>query len=191
MIFTLGFGNYCDMEFLKNISSENGGFSTKIDVAEDSGDQITELFDSISDLLLKNVIVTYLNATVDIRYLTLTTFKTIFNGSEIAIAGRIKNTPHSGGSIVLQISGEGPSGMWIKTQNLQFVSDMDFIYSSEIPKFPNLTMFEMLPIITKKTWAYVTLKQMIEDNAPRDDIVILAIEVSSSCFICGIQLKYE
>ncbi|CAE1230865.1 unnamed protein product [Acanthosepion pharaonis] len=34
----------------------------------------------------------------------------------------------------------------------------------------------MLPNISKKTWAYVTLKQMIEENAPRDDIVTLAIE---------------
>lgn len=175
LIFTFGFGDDCDLEFLKHIASENGGFSQKIYEAVDSGNQIINLFKRISNLVLKNVIVTYLNTTIDTRYLTPTSFKTIFSGSEIAIAGRIKNPVHKGG-VVFQLSGESPSGMWIKTQSLEFANELDFIHFPEVPDFPNLTRFEMLPNITKKTWAYVTLKQMIEENAPRDDIVTMAIE---------------
>lgn len=46
----------------------------------------------------------------------------------------------------------------------------------DIPTNPKLTKLGQLPNITKKTWAYLTLRKMFEDAAPNEDIIDMAIK---------------
>lgn len=178
MIFTLGFGENCDLQFLQNIADDNDGFSRKIFYDEDSDTQIKTMYQEISSLLLKNVIITYVDNTVDVGNVTQHEFKTIFNGTEIAIAGPIKEGMKKSHNITVEFKAENAEKTFLKTEVLTFsdISFDDIFPFDESPVNPNLTKLDMLPNISKKTWAYLTLQKMFEDGAPNEDIVDLAIK---------------
>lgn len=175
MIFTLGFGENCDLEFLQNIAGDNGGFSRKIFYDEDSDTQIKTMYQEISSLLLKNVIITYVDNTVDVGSVTQHEFNTIFNGTEIAIAGPMKEGMKKLHNITVEFKAENAEKTFLKREVLTFSDDI--FRFDESPVNPNLTKLDMLPNISKKTWAYLTLQKMFEDGASNEDIVDLAIKV--------------
>ena len=181
MIFTLGFGEDCDHQFLQDIASDNSGSSRKIYIDNDSDQQIKNMFNEISNLLLKNVIITYVDSSIDVGHLTRNEFKTIFKGSEIAIAGPLTKGKKKLKTITAEIKAENAQKSFVRRQKLEFLDlDLnDIIVMEDIPNNPNLTKLELLQDMTKKTWAYLSLKKMLEEDAPPEDIIDIALEVGT------------
>ena len=83
-IFTLGFGDDLDFDFLTALSLENYATSKKIYIGSDASEQITNFYDTISTTLLRNISIEYDPAC---EYVYPTSIPSLFEGSETVIAG--------------------------------------------------------------------------------------------------------
>eukprot|EP00106_Octopus_bimaculoides_P010943 XP_014778385.1 PREDICTED: inter-alpha-trypsin inhibitor heavy chain H4-like isoform X2 [Octopus bimaculoides] len=160
-IFTLGFGEGSDMDFLKQLAGENGGFSRKIYVAADSRMQILNLYSEISRILLKNIDIVYLDDAINRTTLTKNSFSYYFKGSEIVIAGTTSEQLKEDISILLTMdtsSGLKSEKVKLPVENL----DDEFPLGLEsIPQNPRLTTLQSLHTITRNTWVQLTLKRLL------------------------------
>jgi len=88
-IYSLGFGDDVDFEFLRALALENKGFAIKIAVNADAASQIKGFYNTISLPVLRDVDFTYSNGTFDVFP---THVDTLYEGSEIVVCGRIYNS---------------------------------------------------------------------------------------------------
>ncbi|GAB1598743.1 inter-alpha-trypsin inhibitor heavy chain H4-like [Argonauta hians] len=151
-LFALGFGDNSDNKFLREISSENGGFSRKIYVDSDSRLQIENLYKEISNILLKDISIVYLNG---VGNTSTTTFSSYFKGSEIVVSGVLAHQNQSTMNVNLIMTN-------------QWGLDEEFleleIYGRNITVNPHLTTLQSLSEITEKTYAYLTLQQLLRED---------------------------
>lgn len=143
-IFALSFGDGADRKFLEKISLKNQGFARHIYEAADSSLQLQEFYKSISSPLLRDVHFKYVSESVNT---TKSSFPIFFRGAEIAICGTYDPTyAKFDGSIIdpgfaPQVTGLGPLG------------PVNFV-----PRFEN-------PVGSlEKHWAYLTLKQILDER---------------------------
>lgn len=173
-IFSLGFGNNVNLNFLKRMSTQNNGFARKIYEDSDAALQIEGLYSEISSALLKNVTFEYLG---DIDYSTITKFyfPFYFGGSELIVAGRLKSKISK---IVPRVRG------W----NDGYI---DLIWRPRpVPDLVALTTDADFSTITENMWAYLTIKQLLRElegditSTDKDrikaKIIELALKVSPS-----------
>ncbi|XP_021949887.1 inter-alpha-trypsin inhibitor heavy chain H3 isoform X1 [Folsomia candida] len=85
-IFSLGFGNDVDFPFLRKLSLQNHAFARKIYEGSDAALQMKGFYNEIASPLLSRVSFKYTNNVTDV---TVSEFPTVFNGTEIAVAGRL------------------------------------------------------------------------------------------------------
>ncbi|KAF2896709.1 hypothetical protein ILUMI_09464 [Ignelater luminosus] len=83
-IYTLAFGSEPDYNFLEMLARRNGGFAKKIYDASDASQQLQKFYKLISSPILTNLILQYDTLTEKTR----TIFPTVFNGTEIVVAGQ-------------------------------------------------------------------------------------------------------
>ena len=88
-LFTLGFGNDVDHEFLEKLAGKNSGTFRKIFVDSDSGLQLAGFFDDVATPLLLNVQFRYQENVIDNNAVTDTRFPSYFKGSELVVAGKL------------------------------------------------------------------------------------------------------
>lgn len=151
-IFSLGFGNNLDFNFLKQMSAQNNGFARRIYEDSDASLQIKGLYSEISSALLKNVSFDYVGD-VDMNTLTQTRYPSYFGGSELIVSGKMKS---KGSNIVPRVTG------W----NNGYI---DLIWKPRpVPDLKAITTDTDLAKITEKMWAYLTIKQLLKDI--EDDI---------------------
>lgn len=93
VFYSLGFGESLDFSFLQKLSSEHHGMARKIYTGADAVSQLTGFYNEISSPVLSNVKITYLdeNGKELEANVTETQFINYFNGSEIVVAGRLKD----------------------------------------------------------------------------------------------------
>ncbi|XP_052059427.1 inter-alpha-trypsin inhibitor heavy chain H3-like [Mytilus californianus] len=146
-IFSLGFGNNVDFNFLKQMSAQNNGFSRRIYEDSDASLQIKGLYSEISSALLKIVTFNYVGD-IDMNTLTQTLYPSYFRGSELIVAGQIKS---NGSNVVPRVRG------W----NNGYI---DLIWKPRpVPDLKAITTDTDLAKITEKMWAYLTIKQLLRD----------------------------
>ncbi|CAL8143934.1 unnamed protein product [Orchesella dallaii] len=92
-IFSLGFGEGADFPFLKKLSLQNNGFGRKIYEASDASLQLQGFYNEIASPLLSNVKFNYTSPDYNVTDITVTSFSTIFGGTEIAVAGKLVAPP--------------------------------------------------------------------------------------------------
>jgi uncharacterized protein YegL len=88
-IYSLGFGNDVDFEFLRALALENKGYAIKIVEGRDAPGQIRGFYNTISLPTLMNLDFTYSNGTYDVFP---THVDTLYDGSEVVICGRTYNS---------------------------------------------------------------------------------------------------
>ncbi|KAK3106665.1 hypothetical protein FSP39_024826 [Pinctada imbricata] len=147
-IYALGFGIGVNMEFLKALAWENGGFAKTIYVANDASEQLEFFYKEIESPLLKNLKMTY-RPVASIHGLSETVFSTYRKGSEIVVVGQIDGNEQSlSGSI------EG-------TGNTDVVNYV--IKPATRPYAPEQNFAEHL-------WAYKTIKQYLKEMTITENI---------------------
>ncbi|XP_052059424.1 inter-alpha-trypsin inhibitor heavy chain H3-like [Mytilus californianus] len=146
-IFSLGFGNNVDFDFLKQMSLQNNGFARRIYEDSDAVLQIKGLYSEISSALLTNVTFNYVGD-IDMNTLTQNHYQYYFGGSELVVAGQMRS---KGSSIVPSVKG------WNNGYT-------DLLWKRRpVPELKAITNDADLSMITEKMWAYLTIKQLLRD----------------------------
>ncbi|XP_060559991.1 inter-alpha-trypsin inhibitor heavy chain H3-like isoform X2 [Ruditapes philippinarum] len=167
-IFSLAFGKDADWNLMKSMSIRNDGIARKIYEDSDSDLQISGFYDEIAVTLLNNVTVKYIGDTVDPSSLTKSEFKNYFEGSELVVAGKL--TDPGAPTFDLQILSNSLDGTLV----LNVDKDSNYIDVSETESLMELTDFQE---ITEKTWAYLTIKQLLyRADGEIDDTVKEALQ---------------
>ncbi len=104
-LFTLGFGNDVNFQFLGRIARQNSGDAFKIEIDIDAKEQITDFYESVSTPILKNIKLT-VNSGVVNNLVYPYFIPNLFDGSEIFLVGERE----PGESIDLTITGESSTG---------------------------------------------------------------------------------
>lgn len=170
--FMLGFGDNSNIKFLKEVATENGGFSRKIYIAADSQLQIEGLYEEITNILLKDIEITYLDESIDLQSLSPTNFSSYFKGSEIVTTGQL----HSDGQEEMNIQMTMTNFYGTKTFDLKVkLADIE---NTIVGNNPNLTDLSSLSEITRNTWVFLTLKKLLKEDKTEENsekIISLAL----------------
>ncbi|UCH87951.1 MAG: VWA domain-containing protein [Thermoplasmata archaeon] len=157
-IFSLGFGNDVDFEFLKALSLENSGHAVRIEEGSDAKEQLTDFYDTISTPLLKDLKFEY---PLDAYEVYPTYVDQLFEGSECVIVGKY-NT--SATSLTANVYTTGKDGERIFSQTFELKD------SSEHSFIPRL-------------WAYTKINHLLDeltvlgyDEILVGEVVTLAME---------------
>ncbi|MBN1390146.1 MAG: VWA domain-containing protein [Candidatus Thermoplasmatota archaeon] len=122
-IYSLGFGNDVDLDFLSALSLENRGFAVRIPESEDASMVMQGFYETISVPLLHDL---YFNYTAGATDVIPQTMPSLFAGSEAVIVGRFDRTRESITSTITASSSEGPqvfeeSWKTDQDQDLEFI----------------------------------------------------------------------
>ncbi|XP_074554932.1 inter-alpha-trypsin inhibitor heavy chain H5 isoform X2 [Halichoeres trimaculatus] len=88
-IFTIGLGNDVDYRLLERMSLENCGMMRRINEDANASAMLKGFYDEIGTPLLSDIRINYTEDSV--QYVTQNLFTNYFNGSELVIAGKLKN----------------------------------------------------------------------------------------------------
>lgn len=156
-IFSLAFGNNADYTFIKKLAVNNRGIARKIFEDSDASLQIKDFYDEISSSALQNVTFKYLGNNEDIlENATQMNFNTFFNGKELVIAGKLSEDDVK--VVDLVVTGNGVDGH----VELTLESDIE-------TNIPELTKEGDFTKITERIWAYLTIKQLLEQAIGEND----------------------
>lgn len=159
-IFSLAFGDDADYNMLKQMSSQNNGIARKIYESSDVTLQMTGFYEEIGTSIMSNVQVKYLDNSIDAASVTAASFQNYFNGTEMIIAGKINDRVPT---ISLEIDGMGKDG------------PVTLKLDAKVPRrepSPELVGADDYTGVTEKLWAYLTIKQLMEQMLREDDPAI-------------------
>uniref|UniRef100_A0A7N6BZQ8 Inter-alpha-trypsin inhibitor heavy chain H3 n=1 Tax=Anabas testudineus TaxID=64144 RepID=A0A7N6BZQ8_ANATE len=142
-LFCLGFGDYVDYSFLDVMSKENKGLARRIYEASDATLQLQGFYEEVSSPLLSEVDLRYPDNAVD--FLTTNHFAQLFNGSEIVVAGRLKDEQLD--NFMVEVFGQGYNYMCPQDWNVMYPDD-EYIFGD----------------FTERLWAYLTIQQLLEKS---------------------------
>ncbi len=181
-LFSLGFGNGVDFGFLQQMSLQNGGLARKIYTDADAELQLRGFYQEVSTPLLSKVQIKYLGDAVDDESLTGSDFRTFFQGSELIVAGRLKDNDVS--NILTQVSAESSTG------DISLGVDVDVLESEKSLRGSAMANF------TERLWAYLTIRKLLDDmtelqdtqakKAARQEATALSLKVH-----CFSHVKYN
>ncbi|CAI9723137.1 Hypothetical predicted protein [Octopus vulgaris] len=173
-LFALCFGEDCDSKFLREVATENGGFNGKIYVDSDSSLQFENLYKEISNILLKDITFIYLDGAVNT---SSTSFSNYFEGSELVVSGVLSQEYLS--TIKVSLTMTNFWGRDNEILELELYGDNFTIYDDGFSQNSSLTSIQSFSEITEKTYAYITLQQLLKKNRTeevRHDILNLALK---------------
>ncbi|XP_026204395.1 inter-alpha-trypsin inhibitor heavy chain H3 isoform X2 [Anabas testudineus] len=149
-LFCLGFGDYVDYSFLDVMSKENKGLARRIYEASDATLQLQGFYEEVSSPLLSEVDLRYPDNAVD--FLTTNHFAQLFNGSEIVVAGRLKDEQLD--NFMVEVFGQGLEDDF-KVQGQASPQDWNVMYPDDEYIFGDFT---------ERLWAYLTIQQLLEKS---------------------------
>jgi predicted transcriptional regulator/uncharacterized protein YegL len=122
-IFSLGFGEDVDFDFLSALSLENSGFAVKIPESQDASSMMQGFYDTISVPLLMDIEFTYTGGSYDVLP---TYLPNLFDGSEAVVVGKFDPNRSYISSLV---TGTTESGQRVFEENWGVLDDpeRDFI----------------------------------------------------------------
>ncbi|XP_071499071.1 inter-alpha-trypsin inhibitor heavy chain H3-like [Diadema antillarum] len=90
-VFNIGFGHGVDYNFLDKLSLNNNGLARKVYEDSDAALQMKGFYDEVANPLLFNINIEYNNNLIDKDSLTKSSFKAYYDGTEITVAGKLKD----------------------------------------------------------------------------------------------------
>ncbi|XP_022172077.1 inter-alpha-trypsin inhibitor heavy chain H4-like isoform X2 [Myzus persicae] len=172
-IFSLGFGEGADMDFLKKLSLNNTGFARVIYEASDASLQLRNFHKEISSPILSNVTFKYIDDQVDNVTVTKKSFNLLFKGTELVVAGKLKDgkLPDFNGTLNADSTEGDFKGPVIIT-----CFDFPIVPPEAVPTIGHL----------QKLWAYLHIQQLMdtyelnknENSIEKSKALELALEYS-------------
>lgn len=90
-LFALGLGQGVSFPFLQKLSLQNDGIARKIYEDSDASIQLEGFYNEVSTPVMSDVKVRYIGDDVENGSLTNSNFSTFFQGSELVVAGKLKD----------------------------------------------------------------------------------------------------
>ncbi|XP_060853460.1 inter-alpha-trypsin inhibitor heavy chain H4-like [Rhopalosiphum padi] len=151
-IFSLGFGEGADIDFLKKLSLNNTGFARVIYEASDASLQLRNFYKEISSPVLSNVTFQYIDAQVDNITVTKKSFNLLFKGTELVVAGKLKDgaSPDFNGTL----NADSTEGNFQRPVVVTCF-DIPIIPPTDLPKTRRIGHLE-------KLWAYLNIQQLMD-----------------------------
>ncbi|XP_050055035.1 inter-alpha-trypsin inhibitor heavy chain H4-like isoform X2 [Aphis gossypii] len=151
-IFSLGFGEEADIDFLKKLSLNNTGFARVIYEASDASLQLRNFYKEISSPVLSNVTFQYIDAQVDNITVTKKSFNLLFKETELVVSGKLKDgtSPVFNGTLNA-VSTEGNFNRSVVVSCF----DIPIIPPTSLPTQRRIGHLE-------KLWAYLNIQQLLD-----------------------------
>ncbi|XP_061166903.1 inter-alpha-trypsin inhibitor heavy chain H4-like [Saccostrea echinata] len=186
-IFSLAFGRGADFNIVKKIAAKNNGFARKIYEDADAALQIAEFYKEISTVLMKNVSFNYVDGTLYDSTVTDTRFNTYFKGSEMVVAGKVKDLNKLQSGMIVNGTGSENQEVVLRVPPMWCT-----ILPWPLPPFPFPTPSPPVttrnPGMMEKLWAYLTIKQLLKEKEALDSTTeIKKLEDK----IVQLSLKYQ
>uniref|UniRef100_A0A3Q3IL68 Inter-alpha-trypsin inhibitor heavy chain H3 n=2 Tax=Monopterus albus TaxID=43700 RepID=A0A3Q3IL68_MONAL len=147
-LYSLGFGYDVDYSFLDVMCQQNKGLARRIYEASDATLQLQGFYEEVSSPLLLDVDLRYPDNAVE--FLTTNHFNQLFNGSEIVVAGRLKDDQID--NFLVEVFGQGFEDDFT-VQGQASAVDWDVMYPDEEYIFTNFI---------ERLWAYLTIQQLLD-----------------------------
>ncbi|XP_025763224.1 inter-alpha-trypsin inhibitor heavy chain H3 isoform X5 [Oreochromis niloticus] len=149
-LFCLGFGNDVDYSFLDVMCRQNKGVARRIFDGSDAAIQLKGFYEEVSSPLLLEVDLRYSENT---DFLTKTHYSQLFNGSEIVVAGQLKENDMDNFSV--EVFAHGSEENFV-AQGKASVTDWQTVYPEKGYIFGDFI---------ERMWAYLTIQQQLENSA--------------------------
>ncbi|KAM4022277.1 inter-alpha-trypsin inhibitor heavy chain H3-like [Anomaloglossus baeobatrachus] len=170
-LYSLGFGEDVDYNFLEKMSLENGGLARRIYVDSDSALQLQDFYKEVANPVLLDVSLQYPN--LPVSDLTQNSFKYYHQGSEIVVAGRIDSNDID--MLIAEVAAQGvtdPFSMRLQTDIKKEVrEEQRYIFGD----------------FTERLWAYLTVQQLLSKRISSDG----EIKENSAKEALRLSLKYN
>ncbi|XP_022600994.1 inter-alpha-trypsin inhibitor heavy chain H3-like [Seriola dumerili] len=168
-LFCLGFGNDVDYSFLDVMCRQNKGLARRIYEASDAAVQLKGFYNEVSSPLLSEVDLRYPDNAVN--FVTKKHFSQLFNGSEIVVAGRLRDSDLD--SFLVEVFAQGSDNDF-QVHRRASVVNWGVIYPELEYIFGNFT---------ERLWAYLTIQQLLEDSdigtqQDKDIMTVKALDMS-------------
>ncbi|XP_050443341.1 inter-alpha-trypsin inhibitor heavy chain H3-like isoform X2 [Adelges cooleyi] len=150
-IFSLGFGEGADIDFLKKLSLNNTGFARTIYEASDASLQLRNFYKEISSPVLSNVTFKYVDAQVDNTTVTKKSFNLLFSGTELVVAGVLRNPKEEFNGTLNANSKDG-----------DFI-DSGSVFCLDLPRVPQEVTTTRQVGHLEKLWAYLHIQQLMDE----------------------------
>lgn len=147
-IFALGFGYNVDMAFLEALAYENGGFARRIYEESDASDQLESFYAEISTPLLVDVQIDYTPTVLVSGKVTQKTFPQYFQGTELVVAGRLRDNAPSDWQAT--VTADGKSGS--TSGRLDFTASPEYLQDG-----PGVTSD-----FAERYWAFSRIKELLK-----------------------------
>eukprot|EP00057_Strongylocentrotus_purpuratus_P025207 XP_011679681.1 PREDICTED: inter-alpha-trypsin inhibitor heavy chain H3 [Strongylocentrotus purpuratus] len=187
-LFSVSFGNGVDFSFLEKLSLSNQALARKVYEDSSASLQMKGFYDEVANPLLFNINLEYSHGLVDEDSLTQSNFMAYFDGTEITVAGKLKDdviyavwnssnetilpTAQHPGTISIGDGNEGGSyvygdlSVFITGQSLDV--DIMFNTSTPIEREHPLRRHEV-DDFAQRLWAYLTIKKLLDQRKTVDD----------------------
>nr|QRN76669.1 inter alpha trypsin inhibitor heavy chain H4 [Tineola bisselliella] len=151
-LFSLGFGQGADINFLRKLSLRNNGFARHIYEAADATAQLFNFYKIISSPLLSNVTFTYPPDQIVEGTVTESHFPYYFLGSDIVVAGKVAN---------------GSENLTPEVSSICAVREGSYERKTcrSVPIRRHTTGYYPL----ERIWAYLTVQKILEEMDATDD----------------------
>nr|XP_022330404.1 inter-alpha-trypsin inhibitor heavy chain H3-like isoform X3 [Crassostrea virginica] len=167
-IFSLAFGQGADFDIVKRVAAQNNGFGRKIYEDSDAALQIAGFYKEISTVLMKNVSFNYIDGTLYDTEVTTTKFNTYFKGSEMVVAGKVKDLNKLQSGLTVNGTGVGNREIEIPVPRM-WCTILPWPPRPSMPfTTPTPPVTTRNPSIMEKLWAYLTIKQLLKDKDALD-----------------------
>ncbi|XP_077948480.1 inter-alpha-trypsin inhibitor heavy chain H3-like isoform X2 [Gasterosteus aculeatus] len=166
-MFCLGFGNDVDYSFLDVMSRQNKGVARRIFEGSDAAVQLQGFYEEVASPLLLEVDLRYPDQAVG--FLTKSHYSQLFNGSEIVVAGRLKDSDVD--NFLVEVFALGPEEDF---QVQGKASVVNVIYPHQQYIFGDFS---------ERLWAYLTIQQLLENSdigtqKEKDNVTAKALDLS-------------
>ncbi|POI33574.1 hypothetical protein CIB84_002675 [Bambusicola thoracicus] len=147
-LYNLGFGYGVDYNFLEKMALENKGLARRIYPDSDSALQLQGFYDEVSNPMLVDVELNYPEN--EIEDVTKNSFKHFYDGSEIVVAGRVRDINQN--SLTVDVKGEGANDV------LSFTTQQDKEQTAKVFQEQEYIFGDFI----ERLWAYLTIEQLLE-----------------------------
>uniref|UniRef100_A0A8B9HKF4 Inter-alpha-trypsin inhibitor heavy chain 2 n=1 Tax=Astyanax mexicanus TaxID=7994 RepID=A0A8B9HKF4_ASTMX len=142
-LFSLGIGFDVDFDFLERIAMENRGVAQRIYANHDASEQLKQFYSQVSSPLLRKITIQFPEDAVS--DITQNRFDKFFKGSEIVVAGKMKDM----GTNMLQSFTTASAA----EADLQ---ELDTLLSQQQHSFTGFA---------RQMWAYITVNQLLAERS--------------------------
>ncbi|XP_054451026.1 inter-alpha-trypsin inhibitor heavy chain H4 isoform X2 [Pteronotus mesoamericanus] len=172
-LFCLGFGFDVSYNFLEKLALDNGGLARRIYEDSDAALQLQDFYQEVASPLMTAVTFEYPSNSV--KEVTQNSFRLLFKGSEMVVAGKLQD--QSSDVLSAKVNGQ------LSRENITFQTESRVAEQEEEFRSPKYIFHGFM----ERLWAYLTIQQLLEKMVSAPDAEKQALKTQA----LGLSLNYS